>query len=500
MSDGDFAPVPAPRIRVLVGRDADAHGRYVLYWMTASRRTRYNFGLQRAVELATELDRPLVVIEALRVGYRWASDRLHQFVIEGMRDNAAALEGAPSRYYPYVEPEEGAGSGLVEALAAQACAVVADDYPAFFLPRMLEAAARKLSVRFEAVDGNGLFPMWDAAQTFSSAYQFRRTLQRELPGHLDARPLADPLAGTSLAPLAPGAMEDIEGRWPRAHLDAIDLATLPIDHEVRPSPIPGGTVAARERLHAFIADSLERYGQGRNHPDDEDQSGLSPYLHFGHLGAHEVFAAVAEHEGWTPERLGTDTRGHKAGWWGMSAGAEAFLDELVTWRELGFNACVRNPEGYDRYESIPGWAQSTLEAHASDDRRRYTLEQLAAARTEDEVWNAAQRQLRHEGRIHNYLRMLWGKRIVEWTQGPREALGVMVELNNRYALDGRDPNSYSGILWCLGKYDRPWGPERPVYGTVRYMSSENTRRKLRMSAYLERWGPDAEGRQAAMPL
>ncbi|MCA9857371.1 MAG: deoxyribodipyrimidine photolyase, partial [Dehalococcoidia bacterium] len=154
----------------------------------------------------------------------------------------------------------------------------------------------------------------------------------------------------------------------------------------------------------------------------------------------------------------------------------------------------------DRYESIPGWAQSTLEAHASDDRRRYTLEQLAAARTEDEVWNAAQRQLRHEGRIHNYLRMLWGKRILEWTQGPREALSVMVELNNRYALDGRDPNSYSGILWCLGKYDRPWGPERPVYGTVRYMSSENTRRKLRMSAYLERWGPDAEGRQAAMPL
>ncbi|MCA9856536.1 MAG: deoxyribodipyrimidine photolyase, partial [Dehalococcoidia bacterium] len=206
MSDGDFAPVPASRIRVLVGRDADAHGRYVLYWMTASRRTRYNFGLQRAVELATELDRPLVVLEALRVGYRWASDRLHQFVIEGMRDNAAALEGTPARYYPYVEPEAGAGSGLVEALAAQACAVVADDYPAFFLPRMLDAAARKLSVRFEVVDGNGLFPMWDATQTFSSAYQFRRTLQRELPGHLDARPLADPLAGTSLPPLAAGAM------------------------------------------------------------------------------------------------------------------------------------------------------------------------------------------------------------------------------------------------------------------------------------------------------
>ena len=500
MSDSNpgSSAVTASRIRPLVEQDPTPHGRYVLYWMTASRRTRHNFGLQRAVELATTLDRPLVILEALRVGYRWASDRLHQFVLEGMRDNAAALEGSPAHYYPYVEPEEGAGSGLVEALAKHASAVVADDYPAFFIPRMLDTAARRLSVRFEAVDGNGLFPMWNATQTFSSAYQFRRALQRELPAYLNALPLPDPLADASLPVLEAGAIADIEARWPRAELASLDPGALPIDHEVRPASIHGGAVAGRERLEAFIAHSLERYGQGRNHPDDDDQSGLSPYLHFGHIGSHEVFAAVAEHEEWSPERLGTDTRGHKAGWWGMSPGAEAFLDELVTWRELGFNACVRDPEGYDRYESIPGWAQSTLEAHASDDRRLYTLDELSAARTEDDVWNAAQRQLRHEGRIHNYLRMLWGKRIVEWTEGPREALEVMVELNNRYALDGRDPNSYSGILWCLGKYDRPWGPERPVYGTVRYMSSENTRRKLRMSAYLERWGPDTEGQQAAM--
>ncbi|MGE3960353.1 MAG: deoxyribodipyrimidine photolyase [Dehalococcoidia bacterium] len=500
MSPSDRPPVPPSRLRVLRDAPTGREGRYVLYWMTAARRTRHNWGLQRAADLAAELGRPLVILEALRVGYRWASDRLHRFIIEGMRDNRAALEAGSATYYAYVEPEEGVGSGLVEALAADACVVVADDYPAFFLPRMLAGAARRVPVRFEAVDSNGLLPMHTAGQLHASAYQFRRTLQRLLPAHLSARPAADPLKGVTLPTLAPDALADVERRWPHADLDSVNLAALPIDHAVPPSPIPGGASAGRERLAAFISASLERYGQGRNHPDDEDQSGLSPYLHFGHLGAHEVFAAVVEREGWTPEHLGEGARGHKAGWWGMSPGAESFLDELVTWRELGFNACVHDPDGYDRYESIPEWAQRTLEAHAGDARHTYTLDQIDTARTHDEVWNAAQRQLRSEGRIHNYLRMLWGKRILEWTDGPRVALAVMVELNNRYALDGRDPNSYCGILWCLGKYDRPWGPERPIFGTVRYMSSENTRRKLRLSAYLERWGPGSEGRQAGLGL
>jgi deoxyribodipyrimidine photo-lyase len=143
---------------------------------------------------------------------------------------------------------------------------------------------------------------------------------------------------------------------------------------------------------------------------------------------------------------------------------------------------------YDRYESLPEWSRATLEKHAGDPRRfGYSLDAFAAARTHDELWNAAQTQLVHHGRIHNYLRMLWGKKILEWTASPRDALTVMIELNNRYALDGRDPNSYSGIFWCLGRYDRPWGPERPIFGAVRYMSSENTRRKLRVHKYLRRF-------------
>jgi len=172
----------------------------------------------------------------------------------------------------------------------------------------------------------------------------------------------------------------------------------------------------------------------------------------------------------------------------MSPSAEAFLDQIVTWRELGYNFCAKRSD-FDRFESLPEWARNTLAKHAADPRAVvYDLESFAAARTHDPLWNAAQTQLRVEGRIHNYLRMLWGKKILEWTRFPEDALDVMIELNNRYALDGRNPNSYSGIFWVLGRYDRPWGPERPIFGTIRYMSSENTARKMDVKGYLRRFG------------
>jgi len=171
----------------------------------------------------------------------------------------------------------------------------------------------------------------------------------------------------------------------------------------------------------------------------------------------------------------------------MSPSAEAFLDQVVTWRELGFNMAANRPD-HREYESLPDWALQTLEEHEGDARPHlYSLEEFQAAATHDELWNAAQRQLLREGIIHNYLRMLWGKKILEWTAEPREAASVMIQLNNRYAIDGRDPNSYSGIYWCLGRYDRPWGPERPVFGKIRYMTSRNTARKLQLKEYLQRF-------------
>jgi deoxyribodipyrimidine photo-lyase len=255
----------------------------------------------------------------------------------------------------------------------------------------------------------------------------------------------------------------------------------------------GGQAAADEALAAFVCAGLSRYAEDRNHPDLDATGKLSPYLHFGHLAAHEVFARVVQHEDWSPHRLGQRADGKRAGWWGMSPSAEAFLDQLVIWRELGFNMCALRDD-YNRYESLPAWAQVTLAEHERDPREYvYTLGEFEQAMTHDPLWNAVQTQLVREGRIHNYLRMLCGKKILEWTRTPREALDTMVQLNNKYALDGRDPNSYSGIFWILGRYDRAWGPERPVFGKVRYMSSQNTARKVQVKDYLRRYAPSGAG-------
>ncbi len=488
------AAVPALRIRHLNGAPIRPEGEYVLYWMIAARRPRSNYALDRAVELARRLGKPLVVLEALRVGYPWASDRIHRFVLDGMADNRRAFEGTGVLYHPYVEAAPGDGKGLLEALAGPACAVVTDDFPAFFLPRMVEAAATKLQalappVGLEAVDSNGILPMRATDRVFARAYDFRRFLQREVRPFLSLRPTRDPLAGG--LPGAARLPESIASRWPAADDQLLGggtegLVRLPIDHQVGPVPYPGGAAEADRVLERFVAQRLGRYEE-RNQPEADATSGLSPYLHFGHVSSHDVLAAVAGREGWSPSSVSDSTSGRRSGWWRMSDAAEAFLDESITWRELGLNFCAHR-EDYDRWESLPEWARTTLTEHEADPRPYvYSQQQLEQAETHDALWNAAQNQLRSEGRIHNYLRMLWGKKILHWTESPRRALEVMIRLNDRYAVDGRDPNSYSGIFWVLGRYDRPWGPERPVFGKIRYMTSANTRRKLNVKGYVERW-------------
>ena len=250
----------------------------------------------------------------------------------------------------------------------------------------------------------------------------------------------------------------------------------------------GGSLAASKTLSQFLKTRLPIYESDRNQPEQEATSGLSPYLHFGHISVHEVFDEVTRLAGWTPDQVASKSTGSSSGWWGASPEVESFLDELITWREIGYNMCWQRDD-YDQYESLPDWAQRTLAKHTRDRRpaRLLRCEQFEAAETHDQLWNAAQRQLVREGRIHNYLRMLWGKKILEWSASPREALDVMIELNNKYALDGRNPNSYSGIFWVLGRYDRAWGPERPIFGKIRYMSSENTARKVRVKQYIEKY-------------
>jgi len=484
--------VPAIRIRELNQSSLQSDGDYVLYWMIANRRTRYNFSLQRAVDLAKNLEKPLVVLEALRCGYKWASDRLHRFVLQGMAANRKQFSETPATYYCYVEPQQGHGSGLLEALAANACAVVTDDFPCFFLPRMLDQVASRLPVPLEAIDSNGLLPLRAAGQVYPTAYAFRRFLHKELPPHLQETPKTNPLARVKLPELKtlPG---EILKRWPMATDELLEatpevLADLPLDHRVGPAIFDGGEEAARKALKRFLEVRFERYADERNLPEDEVTSGLSPYLHFGHISAHDIFDHIARSEHWSIEKImDQKATGKRAGWWQMSETAESFLDELITWRELGYNMCWQRDD-YDQYSSLPDWAQKTLDEHAADPREyTYSLEEFEQAQTHDPLWNAAQTQLVTEGRLHNYMRMLWGKKILHWSESPQAALETMIELNNKYAVDGRNPNSYSGIFWCLGRYDRAWGPERPIFGKIRYMSSENTARKFSVDGYLDRY-------------
>jgi len=489
-------PHSVPQIRVTPCNDAAVNedGNFVLYWMIAFRRPTFNSSLDRAIELADELGKPVFVLEALRCDYRWASDRLHRFVMQGMTDNRRAFDAAGVTYHPYVEPQRGAGKGLLKKLSERACAIVTDDYPCFFLPRMVRAAAEKLAVRVEMVDSNGLLPLAAADKVYARAFDFRRYLQKELPRHLDGFPAADPLENIDL-PRAFPVPDEVEETWPAASEELLEatperLAQLPIDHEVGPAAFDGGPRAAQNVLQRFLNERLDRYADGRNDPDDNVSSELSPYLHFGHIAAHDVFRRIADRENWSPKELGKKTKGQREGWWNMSPAAESFLDELITWREVGYNMTSRRDD-YGHYESLPDWALESLEEHAGDKREHvYTLEEFERAETHDRIWNAAQNQLVRDGRLHNYMRMLWGKKILHWSASPREALDIMIELNNKYAVDGRDPNSYSGIFWVLGRYDRAWGPERPIFGKIRYMSCESARKKLQLDEYVERYAGD----------
>jgi deoxyribodipyrimidine photo-lyase len=476
------------RIRAANGAPVLPDRRYVLYWMIATRRPSWNFALDRAIDHARALHKPLLVFEPLESDYPWASDRLHRFVIDGMADNAAAFANSAITYFPYVEPRPGDGKGLLEALAASACVVVTDDFPCFFLPRIVASAASRLDVRLEAVDSNGLLPLASADRAFKTAASFRRFVQKTLPGHLAVIPRATPLARLRL-PELPSLPKGVAARW----RSETSLSKLPIDHGVPIAAMRGGPVTGRATLKSFIDTKLAGYGEFNNEPEADHTSHLSPYLHFGHVSAHQVFDSVMGHEQWSTRRvIGKKVVGAREGWWDVSASAERFLDQVITWRELGYNMCAQRPDDYDRFDSLPQWALDSLKAHQRDKRAYvYDRDTFERGATHDRLWNAAQGQLRRDGWMHNYMRMLWGKKILEWSKTPKEALDHMTAIMNRWSLDGRNPNSYSGYFWTLGRYDRPW-PEREIFGVIRYMSSANTARKLKVKNYIKEYAPESE--------
>lgn len=483
------------RTRVLRDQPPRAEGEYVLYWMTATRRLERNHALDRALDWCRELGKPLLILEALRSDYRWACPRHHRVILDGMAEHLEAIDRRRLSYYPYVERKPGAGKGLLAAMAKQAAVVVTDRHPGFQFPAMLEAARKQLDCRLEAVDSVGLLPLDAAPGPLPSAYVLRRRMQKNLPDWLERPAREAPLADYDLG--RAGVEEAIQQRWPAATSEELapgfTLETkLPLAYEVPATDWRGGTTAARARLREFVDQQLPRYDALRMEPTPA--SGLSMALHYGFLSPYSVLEAVLDAEGTSPKQLAPQlaeradaARGKRAGWWGLREQTETFLDQLVTWRELGQRFADQNPD-CERWGSQPDWAVATVEAHRSDPREySYTPQQFERGETHDPLWNAAQRCLVREGWMPNYLRMLWGKHLIAWSPSPEEAWDTLFHLNNLYALDGRDPNSMSGITWVFGRFDRPFGPERPVTGKLRPMSSANTKRKMQLGDFVERW-------------
>jgi deoxyribodipyrimidine photo-lyase len=449
--------------------------------MQIFRRFEYNEALEYAVQVANELKKPLLIFEGLKCTYPWASDRFHHFILQGMNENKRIANENGWNYYSFAERKPFEGSGLIEGLAKRSCVVVTDEFPGFVIREHNEKIPSRISVRYNTVDANGIIPLGLSAKAPYSAFEFRRLMQKNFLTEFERASKRNPmqaLKNKSKVQLQPKAFS----------ADNYKLSDFAIDHSVSALPIDGTREAALKKLKYFYTKVLGSYAENRNHPDRKSTSELSPYLHFGKISSYEIVKAVFKQQpkNWSLSRI-HNVKGRRDGFFNGDPSIEAFLDQVVTWRETGYHFC-HHVKNFDQYESLPKWAINTLEKHSNDKRDFvYELHEFESASTHDAIWNAAQRQLVREGTIHNYLRMLWGKKVLEWTPDPQTALKYLIHLNNKYSIDGRNPNSYSGIFWILGRFDRPWAPERQVFGTIRYMSSENTARKIKLKEYLKKF-------------
>jgi deoxyribodipyrimidine photo-lyase len=468
--------VESERIRALNPAPPREDARYVLYWSQMNRRAESNHALAHAAEVANQNGLPLLVYEGLTFAYRAANDRLHTFVLEGVPENTKSMKRAGAGYFFYLRASSRDPNDVLYRLAAHARCVITDDYPAFIAADHNRSVPEKIGIPFIAVDSSCIVPMSIHKKRAYGAYTIRPEIRRKLPLYLKP-----------LVPLT------LKRRWSE-HLLADDLRGLrtavtssnvaalvagcQIDHSIRPSiTFSGGAAAARKHLDIFLEQKLSRYAGESNQPSRHATSDLSPWLHFGHISALEIALAVRDY-----------AQRHKLI-------ADDFLEQLIVRRELAFNFARFTPDP-GPFAALPDWCKSTMAKHAADTRPNlYTPRQLETAETHDPLWNATQNELLLRGKIHGYYRMYWGKKIIEWSPTYEQALRVMISLHDVYALDGRDPNTYTNILWCFGLHDRPW-VERPVFGQLRYMSFDGMRRKTDTAAYineiaeLERTGKD----------
>lgn len=447
------------RVRALNKSPIRPEASYVLYWSQMNRRVDSNHALLHAVNRANELGLPVLYYEALTCSYPSANDRLHAFILEGVAEQVRRVKELGIGYCFYLRRRASDPNDVLYRLADAAACVVSDDYPTFVAARHNASVPAKLNVLYEVVDSSCVVPMSRLEKREYAAYTIRPKIRKLLPEYLKPCPPAE-----------------VSHRWdlplPVWHTTVTGseipslVAASEIDHSVAPSiSFAGGRLAAEQALRVFLERNLRRYARERNEPSAHATSGLSPYLHFGQISSLEIALAAKRH---AEEN---------------DLIADEFLEELIVRRELSFNF-TRHVEAPASLENLPAWAQQTLSQHAGDLREpSYSYAQFEQAQTHDPLWNACQKEMLLRGKIHGYYRMYWGKKIIEWSPTCQAALETMVRIHDRYALDGRDPNTYTGILWCFGLHDRPW-QTRPIFGSIRYMSYDGMKRKTGVDAYL----------------
>lgn len=444
-----------PRVTVRNRAGVRADGRCVLYWMQRAQRASDNPALDLAIRAGNLLGKPVVAALAL-VPFPRANLRHYQFLAQGLPEIAEELA---ARGIGFVLRRD--GERPIEALATELepCMVVGDENPLREPEAWRRRVARELRVAFYTVDADVVVP----TRLIGREHWAAHTIRPRIHEHLD---------GLLVKPREPRA----HVRWTRHAIATLDpmadlLAGLSIDRSIFPVAMRGGPRAARARLRAFLRDGLDGYASRRNHPELDGTSRLSPYLHFGHIGPRAI--ALAVQSAHAPER-----------------DRAAFLEELIVRRELAIDF-VRYNARYDELAGCERWARTTLSHHARDPRQVISARRLHAGESPDPLWNAAQRQMVEEGWMHGYMRMYWAKRLLEWTRSPDEAFALVIEMNDAYELDGRDPNGYAGIAWAIGgKHDRAW-KERPVFGKVRFMSFASTSKKFDARAYVDRYAAEA---------
>jgi deoxyribodipyrimidine photo-lyase len=452
--------VQTTRIRQLNSAPIQPERRYVLYWSQMNRRVDSNHALLYAVEIANRLNLPVLVYEAVTYTYEYANDRLHTFMLQAVPETARRLRKGGLGYAFYLRRSKSDPNDTFYTTAKHAAAVVTDDYPTFIARTHNATVPAKVDAAYYAVDASCIVPMSEIPHRQYGAYTIRPRIQRLLPNYLIP---ADRLQ----------VKQRFTGDIPPFHTEVTSanikelVASCQIDHAVAPSAeFEGGRLAAERLLETFLEKKLRHYAEGRNEPSADATSHMSPYLHFGQISALEIALKVSEY-----------AQEHKLI-------ANEYLEELIVRRELAFNY-ARFVEDPGSLKNLPDWCQLNMKKHAKDKRNPcYAPEQFERGETHDDLWNATQKEMLAKGKIQGYYRMYWGKKIIEWSRTYEEAAKTMIDIHGRYALDGRDPNTYTNILWCFGLHDRPW-PERPVFGTMRYMSLEGMKRKTNTQAYIE---------------